>query len=50
MYLPWPPWDMQTQIGSFLFYVASPLVAKVSTLSVAVAGIIALNFANENMA
>ncbi len=39
-----------TQIGSFLFYVAWPLVAKVSTLSVAVAGIIALNFANENMA
>jgi hypothetical protein len=37
-----------TQIGSFLFYAAPPKVAKASTLSIAVAGIIALNFANEN--
>jgi hypothetical protein len=39
-----------TQIGSFLFCAAPPKVAKASALSIAVAGIIALNFANENMA
>jgi hypothetical protein len=37
-----------TQMGSFLFYAAPPKVAKAGTLSIAVAGIIALNFANEN--
>jgi hypothetical protein len=37
-----------TQIGSFMFYAALSKVAKPSTLSVAVAGIIMLNFTNEN--
>ncbi len=39
-----------TQIGSFLFYAAPPKVAKASTLSVTITVIIALNFANGNMA
>jgi hypothetical protein len=37
-----------TQIGSFPFNAPPPKVAKISTLSIAVAGIIALNFVNEN--
>jgi hypothetical protein len=37
-------------MGSFLFYVGPPKKAKASTLSVAVAGIIAINFANGKMA
>jgi hypothetical protein len=39
-----------TEIESFLFYAANPKVAKASTLSVAVADVIVLNFANENKA
>jgi hypothetical protein len=39
-----------TQIGPFLFYAAPPKVAKASTLSVTITVIIALNFANGNMA
>jgi hypothetical protein len=37
-----------TQMGSFLFYAAPPKVAKASALSIPVAGVIALNFVNEN--
>ncbi len=37
-----------TEIGSFLFYAVPSKVAKASILSVAVTGIIVLNFANEN--
>jgi len=39
-----------THIGSFLFYAVLPMVAKASTMPVAVASIIVLNFANENAA
>ncbi len=42
--------DDATEIGSFLFYASPPKVAKASILSVAIAGIIVLNFANENTA
>ncbi len=38
-----------TQMGSFLFYAVPPKVVKESALSVAAAGIIVLNFANENI-
>jgi len=39
-----------TEIGSFLFRAVPPKVAKASTLSAAVAGIIVLNFASEKTA
>jgi len=39
-----------TEIGSFLLCAVPPKVAKASTLSAAVAGIIVLNFASEKTA
>jgi len=51
-YLPWPPWTLQCINRNNPICVASPKVAKSSTISVTVAGIIvgviALNFANVN--